>query len=63
MVGTNPMDRLSRRMNALHSAAAGASWMNRMVRLRWGARKGTVLLLKKAPNVYTFVVRNPLLIA
>ena len=50
------MERLSRRIAALHSAAAGAFTMDRMRKSRSDARKGTVLLLKKAPNVYTFVV-------
>lgn len=31
-----------------------------MVWLRSGARKDKVVVLKEAPNVYTFVVRNPL---
>ena len=49
------MERLWRRMDALQAAAAGASWMNRMVLLGSGARKVKDPLLKQAPNVYTFV--------
>jgi len=56
MVGTKPMVRPARRMDALQAAAAGASTMTRMRERGSGAAGGMAGSLKKAPNVFTFVI-------